>query len=157
MAPLAYFITFRTYGSWLHGDDRGTMDPQHAVFGDPRLPRDDFRRRAMTAELKNESPLLTAERRSAVESAIREVCQKNAWELHAINVRTNHVHIVVSSEETPEQVMRAFKSWSTRRLREAALVGPGETVWSRHGSTRHLFSEREVELGVPLCHGGTGS
>jgi hypothetical protein len=23
--PLAYFITLRTYGTWLHGDDRGTV------------------------------------------------------------------------------------------------------------------------------------
>lgn len=24
--PLAYLITFRTYGTWLHGDDRYSMD-----------------------------------------------------------------------------------------------------------------------------------
>ena len=23
--PLAYFITFTTYGTWLHGDSRGSM------------------------------------------------------------------------------------------------------------------------------------
>jgi hypothetical protein len=24
--PLAYFISFRTYGTWLHGDKRGSID-----------------------------------------------------------------------------------------------------------------------------------
>ena len=110
MPPLAYFITFRTYGSWLHGDDRGTMDPQHAVFGNPRLPRDDFRRRVMAAELQNKPPILTSERRTTVESAIRGVCVANGWALHAVNVRTNHVHLVVSSEETPERAMKSSVS-----------------------------------------------
>ena len=95
MAPLAYFITFRTYGSWLHGDERGTMDPANAVYGEERLPRDDFRRRAMAASLKNETPMLTADRRTVVEAAIRKVCETKEWELHALNVRTNHVHVVV--------------------------------------------------------------
>ena len=25
-APLAYFISFRTFGTWLHGDRRGSVD-----------------------------------------------------------------------------------------------------------------------------------
>jgi len=24
--PLAYLITFRSYGTWLHGDERGSVD-----------------------------------------------------------------------------------------------------------------------------------
>jgi hypothetical protein len=42
--PLAYFLTFGTYGSWLHGDVRGSKDPRHNTLGDIPLPRDDFRR-----------------------------------------------------------------------------------------------------------------
>ena len=33
--PLAYLITFRTYGTWLHGDARGSVDREHNVFGTP--------------------------------------------------------------------------------------------------------------------------
>jgi len=36
-APLAYMITFRTYGSWLHGDERGSIDRHHNRFGGPRV------------------------------------------------------------------------------------------------------------------------
>ena len=28
-APLAYLITFNTYGTWLHGDRRGSVDSNH--------------------------------------------------------------------------------------------------------------------------------
>ncbi len=27
--PPAYLITFRTYGSWLHGDEKGSIDRKH--------------------------------------------------------------------------------------------------------------------------------
>ena len=36
--PLAYLITFRSYGTWLHGDERGSVDRFHNVYGTPRLP-----------------------------------------------------------------------------------------------------------------------
>jgi hypothetical protein len=26
VGPTAYFITFHTYGTWLHGDERGSTD-----------------------------------------------------------------------------------------------------------------------------------
>ena len=36
--PLAYLITIRTYGTWLHGDERQTVD-RHGknVFGTERI------------------------------------------------------------------------------------------------------------------------
>jgi hypothetical protein len=36
-APLAYLITFNTYGSWLHGDRRGSVDRFHNRYGTPRV------------------------------------------------------------------------------------------------------------------------
>ena len=40
-APLAYFITFRAYGTWLHGDERGAVDRRHNDYGTPYLPVDE--------------------------------------------------------------------------------------------------------------------
>lgn len=44
--PLAYHITFATYGIRLHGDERGTADREHNCPGVPILgtdaPREDF-------------------------------------------------------------------------------------------------------------------
>ncbi len=33
--PLAYFMSFRTYGTWLHGDKRGSTDRFHNQYGAP--------------------------------------------------------------------------------------------------------------------------
>ena len=30
--PFAYFITFTTYGTWLHGDKRKSVDPKHNQY-----------------------------------------------------------------------------------------------------------------------------
>jgi len=38
--PLAYLITFTTYGTWLHGDPRGSVDREHNVWGTPFLDPD---------------------------------------------------------------------------------------------------------------------
>ncbi|MGQ0761444.1 MAG: hypothetical protein ACT4OT_05435 [Acidobacteriota bacterium] len=34
--PLAYLITFRCYGTWLHGDERGSVDRKQNVYGTPK-------------------------------------------------------------------------------------------------------------------------
>ncbi len=41
--------------------------------------------------------------------------------------------------------MTTLKSWATRRLREAGLVGDAIRPWSEHGSTRYLWEDRDVE------------
>ena len=56
---LAYFITFVSYGTWLHGDQRGSVDRNHNVFATPLLPHD-ARRLAHEQELLREAlPYLT--------------------------------------------------------------------------------------------------
>ena len=52
--PLAYFSTFTTYGTWLHGDERGSVDREHNQVGTPWLEPDGRRqavnRRKMTQD-----------------------------------------------------------------------------------------------------------
>ncbi|MGQ0540308.1 MAG: transposase [Blastocatellia bacterium] len=62
--------------------------------------------------------------RAHVEAAVREVCEFKGFGLSALNVRTNHVHSVVSAQSKPEQIATAFKAYSTRRFRAENLVGP---------------------------------
>ena len=83
--------------------------------------------------------------RVCVKAAVRSVCEYRGWALLAINVRSNHVHVVLSGEESPERMMNAFKSWSTRALREAQLTSDIGKTWARHGSTRYLWDEHDLE------------
>jgi REP element-mobilizing transposase RayT len=143
--PLAYFISFHTYGTWLHGDKKGSVDRRRKTFGEPFVMPDQHRTQASEARMDAPPFTLQAAHRGVVHETIEEVCEHRAWTLHALHVRTNHVHIVVSAEtHTPERVMNDFKSWCTRRLREEKLIGDATHVWSRHGSTEYLWKEDQV-------------
>jgi hypothetical protein len=41
--------------------------------------------------------------------------------------------------------MGTLKAWATRRLRDAGLEPRSGPVWARHGSTRYLWNERDIE------------
>ena len=56
--------------------------------------------------------------RNIVERTIREVILYRGWSLHGLNVRTNHVHLVVTADRAPEIVMEQLKAWCSRRLSE---------------------------------------
>jgi len=51
--PIAFFITFRTYGTWLHGDERGSVDRCHNHYGTPRLPANTLRQQYELQLLKS--------------------------------------------------------------------------------------------------------
>ncbi|MGV3720558.1 MAG: transposase [Actinomycetota bacterium] len=142
--PLAYLISYRCYGTWLHGDNRGSVDLQNRTPGQPYVPPDVVRERAEFLRLKHDPVTLSPQQRAVVEDALRQVCSHRGWELHQIAVQTNHLHIVVSAPETPERVMNAFKAWSTRALRASSLIAADAKVWARHGSTRYLWSDDAV-------------
>jgi hypothetical protein len=54
------------------------------------------------------------------------------------------VHIVISAGHKPEQMMTAFKAYATRAMRMAGLISESEKVWSRHGSTKYLWTEDQI-------------
>ena len=154
--PLAYLITFRSYGTWLHGDDRGSMDRTNNRYGAPRIRPDTRRSRFEAGQLKSQPVILDAKQRAIVDSAVREVCDHRHYILRAINVRTNHAHTIVSVAGKPEPVLNAFKSYTTRELRRLGLFGVDKSPWSRHGSTVYLWKPREVERGIDYVLYGQG-
>jgi REP element-mobilizing transposase RayT len=118
-APIAYLITFRGYGTWLHGDSRGAVDRFHRVYGTPMLPPNRQRTEYEQGLLTRSSVKLDARQRAAVERGIRETCTIRKWLLWAFNIRTNHVHAVVSANCKPEPILSALKANATRSMREA--------------------------------------
>ncbi|MFT3771170.1 MAG: hypothetical protein QM820_37625 [Minicystis sp.] len=88
--------------------------------------------------------ILDSRQRLVVHRTIEQVSVARGWSAGAINVRTNHVHVVLSGSAAPEHMLNALKSWCTRRLREAGLVHRERRTWSRHGSTLYLWSQTAV-------------
>jgi REP element-mobilizing transposase RayT len=142
--PLAYFLTWSCYGTRLHGDERGTVDDDHNEFDSPPLPTNSARR-AYEEELLRTTPvILTDDMRIAVSSVIRRHCEIRGWVIHALNVRTTHVHVVLGAEEDPHKIEGQLKAWATRRLRKSGLAGADTPIWTRRGSTRYLWDQTSL-------------
>src|ERR1044072_7500506 len=146
--PLAYLITFRCYGTWLHGDERGSMDRTRNKYGAPKIPPDESFQKSDRQQAKHAAITLNRKQRIVVAAAVREVCDQRNYRLRALNVRTNHVHAVVSATEKPESMLQAFKAYSTRALRTARLLAKEVKPWARHGSTIYLWKEADVARAV---------
>ncbi len=143
--PLAYFITFTTYGTWLHGRDPGSVDREHNVPGTAFLapdPRIETQRRN---SLRQAPYMLDQPRRQVVLRTVCEVCSHRSWILHAVHVRTTHAHVVLTASVSPEKVMADLKAWASRRLREAFGEDADRDRWTQHGSTRYLNDAKSLE------------
>ena len=155
--PLAYLITVRCYGTWLHGDEKGSVDRHgYNIYETPRMFPSNKLKDLMMQELCEETVSLNQKQRETVLLAIKEVCGFRGYELLAINVRTNHIHAVVSAQIKPEKIINEFKSYATRGLREAILIGKDKTVWARGASRRYLWKEKHVQIATDYVLFGQG-
>jgi len=143
-----YLITFSCYGSHLHGDKRGSVDPNHNLYRNPVLELDDDRRRRELSDLTHTPYRLEQRQRDVVLQSLQEVCLHNCWWLVAAHVRSTHVHIVVDAERSPEFVMNAVKTRASRLLNQSGLEPHVRKRWARHGSTRWLFKPESVNRAV---------
>lgn len=137
--PLAFFISFTTYGAWLHGKAPGSVDPDHNEFGTPFLAIDAAEEEAERTDMKQPSYLLDEPPQRIVLVAILEVCKHRGWRLIACHVRTTHVHAIVAGEAAPEKMMNDFKAYASRRLTEAGFENQDRRRWTRHGSTKFIW------------------
>jgi REP element-mobilizing transposase RayT len=155
--PKAYLITFRCYGTWLHGDARGSVDGEHNAFGAPTLPENSRRQNYVHTLLKGDPVRLDAKQRGSVEKAIRETCKIRGWKIYALNVRTNHVHVVVDiSTRGPAKVLVAFKANSTRQMRTDGCWTFEHSPWVENGSTRYLWLDEHLERAIDYVNFGQG-
>ncbi len=154
--PIAYLITFRTYGTWLHGDEKLSIDRRFNIYGTPKRDANPNLKKEIFEELRHDPFILTENQRELVKIAIEEVCEHRSYKLQAINVRSNHVHAVVSAEIKSKFIINAFKSYSTRKLRENFLAEQETKIWARGGSRRYLWKSRFVALAIEYVLYGQG-
>lgn len=93
--------------------------------------------------------VLTDAQRSLIEQTVRDHCQIRGWVLRAVNVRTNHIHVVVKADRDPYEVMDQFKAWCSRKLSDdAGLVGAvakrsGRRRWFTEGGNKQVIDNEE--------------
>ena len=148
--PLAYFITWTCYGTWLPGDDRGwTKWHKGEIIPQPLLAN--WSREKMTEE-----PLfLENSQRIIVNETVALHCRVRGWYLHAVNCRSNHCHTVITAKSHDgEQVRDQLKSWCKRKLKEEQRLSGIESKdvrekwWTGNGSARYLFDEESLEAAI---------
>ncbi len=150
--PLAYFLTWATYGTWLPGDERGWVEYRRGW----QLP-DAARKLEAEAYMTEDACLLNADQRHVVEATIADHCRIRNWVLHAVNCRSNHLHVVVTAPGYhPDVVREQFKAWCTRRLKEYEHTNPmrqrGSPLrtqwWAERGSKRYINDEDSLESAI---------
>lgn len=147
--PLAYLITIRSFGTWLHGDARSSVDRQgFNVYGTPRRSENLKLLDSMKSNLPRGPILFTGQQCQIIEEAIKEVCEFRRYKLWAVNVRTNHAHVVVSAGARPEPIADSFKSYSTRKLRQTGLIAKDVHPWARGKSRRYLWKSEHVQRAI---------
>ena len=142
--PLGYFVTFTCYGTWLHGDERGSVDPTGRAYGAHLIPPDPLRSLRDFKQMDQPPYELDQPRRKVVLRAVQSVCEHRGWVLLAAHVRTRHVHSVVAAKAAPEQVLNTFKAYSSRALNLGDFDAKDCKRWTRHGSTRYLWGSADL-------------
>ena len=140
-SPLAYFITWTIYGTFLQGDARwwrkrgkGTQPPQPLL---QQWHRD---------RLKYDVVLLSQEQRLLAQFEIDRHCEYRSWKLWVGNARTNHIHVVVTAPKySGKSVRDQLKANCTRRLREHFYAFRDRAVWTVGGDWQCVNTEDELE------------
>jgi REP element-mobilizing transposase RayT len=153
---MTYLITFACYGSHMHGAAEGSVDRSHNRFGAPIILFNS-RRLANELNLMDQPPYhLDALRRQALLGALIHRCAQGDWPLLAAHVRSDHVHIVIRGEDSPEFIMTQLKSAISRQLNELGFDDRSRKRWARHGSTRALFNDEAIQQAIRYVIDGQG-
>lgn len=154
-----WLLTWRTYGTWLPGDARGSVtrvrdgsgprvehDGWGALIDGPMPGLETAAREAMTGE----TVLLTANQADALAEQLVETARHRGWIILAGAVMSNHVHLVVGvpGDPDPEKLLGDFKAWGSRKLNRGWGKRPNGTWWVEHGSRRKLPNETAVQGAV---------
>ncbi len=99
------------------------------------------------ADMKETAFTLSPNERTIVENTVRRHCEIRGWTLHAVNARSNHVHVVVTAPGyRPEVVRDQFKAWCTRNLKPS---NPGrERFWTEGASCRWINHDHDLETAI---------
>jgi REP element-mobilizing transposase RayT len=154
-----WFLTWRTYGTWLPGDERGFVGTvveatgKRVIRNAPGTPQEapsaglrDYARSIMRTDAVLLEPIHAAE----MFAQFRETASTRGWALLALAVLANHVHVVVRVGGDPNgaDVLRDFKCYASRRLNEVYGKPARGSWWSESGSRRVLRDETNVNAAV---------
>ncbi len=139
--PIAYHITFGTYGTRLHGDPRGSVDRRQNSPGDPIIGANDRWQRYEEAELRFPPLYLIADQQNHVETATPVICEELGWEHHINACQPDHLHSLISADADGKVARKLLKRRLTQSLAEKWPLDDGRRWWARGGSVKSVWDE----------------
>lgn len=143
-----WLLTWRTYGTWLPGDERGFISKHHisgeAVIHNVPGKRMDGRMELLNAHaaslLKCAPVTLTSEQATVLQEQFEETVLHRRWRIHAGAVLVNHVHLAISAPDIvkPDRVLQDLKAYGSRALNARWRSAKW---WATGGSRRHVVEE----------------
>ena len=139
--PLAYHITFGTYGTRLHGDPRGTVDRSMNHPGDPIIGADPAWWEMERKKLKYDPVILTHEQMRHAEFVMPEICLRGGWQFRTGAGGPDHVHALLTADADGDAVRKWLKRWLGEKLSERWEWPEGATWWAEGGSVRWVWND----------------
>ena len=134
---IGYMLTWRTYGTWLQGDERGYVKDGEILKPNPKLEKSNL------SSLKQQIITLDPQRKITVQNAIVEEAKRIDHKIYAIAVCSNHVHIVAENNHTPiNQAVKRYKNVATAALKRTGL---NAKLWTKGFDKRFCFTEKELK------------
>ncbi len=154
-APIAYHITFATYGTRLHGDPRGTVDREHNVYGEPFLGENVARRHVESSLMGFAAVHLSVEQCVFLEAIVPIVCKRGGCAYHVAAAHTDHVHLLISTPNEGRVVRRLLKRWLSQELSRRWTTQIRAGVSPRRNVETGVSPRRNVETGVSPRRGAS--
>jgi REP element-mobilizing transposase RayT len=150
-----WLLTTTTYGDWLPGDERGFVsnvrdgpgaEVRHNIPGTPYDRNMPALEQAARTKLKCAPIRLLREQAEKLWQQFQETAAYRRWQLLAVGIMAQHVHIVVGvpGDPKPEDLLRDFKSYGSRALNGHWPRPASGTWWTESGSKRKLPNEAAV-------------
>jgi len=156
--PRTWLLTSTTYGTWLPGDSRGSVSRVRDVpgrrvlqnrYGTPYAPAMPGLWQSSYSLMRQAPVVFDVQQAHLVLQQILETAVYRGWEVLAVAVLPNHVHIVVrlGDDVPPCSALRDFKC-NISKLLNRVYSCPGKRWWTSSGSTRLLATEAAVRNAV---------
>ena len=140
-----WHLTFGTYGTRLHGDNRPTVDRQHNQRGEGFVEHDPKRAKAERDRMRGNPVYLAGPQRAVIESVIPDICKRGGWtyRICAAPDEADHVHVLLDAERSidPDAILKWLKRWLGDALTQRWGMPISGTWWAKAGSTPAVKDE----------------
>ncbi len=139
---IAYLVTIRCYGTWLHGDSAEYATGLHNGYGTPFIPPNPRRMRKARERMRELPYALDKTRRELAFDGIVNKCADEDWELYAARIRSQHGHIVAVSSQIEGDIVLSKSAVDPHRAGRPRHVITPRPAFSWSGGTRCGLDQR---------------